>query len=235
ADIVISNADAKTTFLGLVGTQELDAMFAHRIHTTRTAGDVAKIHIALNSLPVIKGLNIEQLGQRLLVAPGMRYVEHAFNHAKYGEYSENPVLEITIPSLSDSGLAPPGHHVMSVCATFAPYVLKKGWDGNRSQFLARVVAVVGQYASGFENQIVASQVLTPADIETEYNISGGHWHHGELAIDQSFMMRPVHGTAQYDTPVDGLFLCGAAAHPGGGVTGIPGHNAAQRILAMNEE
>jgi len=235
ADIVISNADAKTTFLGLVGTQELDAMFAHRIHTTRTAGDVAKIHIALNSLPVIKGLSIEQLGQRLLIAPGMRYVEHAFNHAKYGEYSENPVLEITIPSLSDSGLAPPGHHVMSVCATFAPYVLKKGWDGNRSQFLARVVAVVGQYASGFENQIVASQVLTPADIETEYNISGGHWHHGELAIDQSFMMRPVHGTAQYDTPVDGLFLCGAAAHPGGGVTGIPGHNAAQRILAMNEE
>ena len=233
ADIVISNADAKTTFLDLIGTQELDAMFAHRIHNTRTAGNVAKLHFALNGLPDIAGLSPHQLGQRLIVAPSMRYVEHAFNHAKYAEYSRDPVLEITIPSISDPGLAPPEHHVMSVCATFAPYAVKNGWDENRDEFLALVVELIGKYASGFENQIAASQILTPVDIEAEYGICGGHWHHGELAIDQSFMMRPVHGSAQYDTPIDGLFLCGAAAHPGGGITGIPGHNAARRILAMS--
>lgn len=234
ADIVISNADAKTTFLDLIGTRELDAMFAHRIHTTRTAGNVAKIHFALNGLPDINGLSPDQLSQRLIVAPSMRYVEHAFNHAKYGECSKDPVLEITIPSISDPGLAPPGHHVMSICATFAPYALKNGWDEDRDKFLTRVAELIGEYAIGFENQIVASQILTPVDIEAEYGICGGHWHHGELAIDQSFMMRPVHGAAQYDTPIDGLFLCGAAAHPGGGITGIPGHNAAQRVLAVSE-
>jgi phytoene dehydrogenase-like protein len=235
ADIVVSNADAKTTFLDLVGAPELDAMFAHRIHTSRTRGDVAKIHLALNGLPEITGLTQEQLGQRLLIAPSMRYVEHAFNHAKYGEYSDNPVLEITIPSIGDPELCPPGHHVMSVCASFAPYSLKNGWrDQDKEAFLGKVIDLIGQYAKGFRNQILTTQILTPVDIETDYGITGGHWHHGEMAIDQSFMMRPVHGSAQYDTPIEGLFLCGACAHPGGGVTGVPGHNAAQRILSMSE-
>ena len=232
AAMVISNADAKTTFLDLVGTLELDAMFAHRIHTTRTRGTVAKLHLALKALPRVEGLSTEQLGQRLLVAPDMSYVEHAFNHAKYGEYSEHPVLEITIPSIADPSLAPAGHHVMSVSASFAPYTLKQGWDKNHAAFADKIIALIDQYAPGFSAQIVARELLTPVDIEAEYNIEGGHWHHGELTIDQSFMMRPIHGTAQYDTPIEGLFLCGAAAHPGGGVTGVPGHNAAQRILAM---
>jgi phytoene dehydrogenase-like protein len=232
AAMVISNADAKTTFLKLVGTLELDAMFAHRIHTTRTRGNVAKLHLALRGLPRIEGLSNEQLGQRLLIAPDMRYVEHAFNHAKYGEYSEHPVLEITIPSIADPSLAPAGHHVMSISASFAPYALKAGWEAQREAFADKIIALVGEYASGFAAQVVERELLTPVDIEEQYHVDGGHWHHGELTIDQSFMMRPVHGAAQYDTPIDGLFLCGAAAHPGGGVTGIPGHNAAQRILAM---
>ncbi len=231
ASIVVSNADAKTTFLGLVGTPELDAMFAHRINKTRSKGDVAKLHLALRGLPAIAGLSTQQLGQRLLIAPDMRYVEHAFNHAKYAEYSENPVLEITIPSISDSSFAPEGCHVMSISASFAPYALKAGWEGNRDRFADRVIALIGEYAPGFEAQVLARELLTPVDIEQKYHLAGGHWHHGELTIDQSFMMRPVHGTAQYNTPIDGLFLCGASAHPGGGVTGIPGHNAAQRILA----
>ena len=232
ASIVISNADAKTTFLDLVGTAELDAMFAHRIHTIRARGNVAKLHLALKGPPRIVGLSAEQLGQRLLVAPDMRYVEHAFNHAKYGEYSEQPVLEITIPSVADSTLAPAGHHVMSVSASFAPYALKQGWDKCHSAFADKIIALIEQYAPGLSTQIVARELLTPVDIEAQYNVKGGHWHHGELTIDQSFMMRPIHGAAQYDTPVSGLFLCGAAAHPGGGITGVPGHNAAQRILAM---
>ena len=232
ADIVVSNADAKTTFLALVGTPDLDAMFAHRIHTTRTNGSVAKLHFALNGQPRFIGLSDAELRQRLLVAPDMRYVEHAFNHAKYGEFSEAPVLEITIPSLADPSLAPNGHHVMSVSASFAPYTLKSGWENGNKEFTHTVKSLIEEYAPGFAALVVASEVLTPVDIEQQFNVTGGHWHHGELTIDQSFMMRPVHGTAQYDTPIEALFLCGAAAHPGGGITGLPGHNAAQRILAM---
>jgi phytoene dehydrogenase-like protein len=232
ASKIVSNADAKTTFLDLVGTGELDAMFAHRVHTTRTNGNVAKLHLALKALPTVEGLTTEQLGQRLLVAPDMTYVEHAFNHAKYGEYSELPVLEITIPSIADPSLAPTGHHVMSISASFAPYSLKQGWEKCQDKFADKIIALLDDYAPGLSTQIIARGLLTPVDIETEYNITGGHWHHGELTIDQSFMMRPVHGSAQYDTPIDDLYLCGAAAHPGGGITGVPGHNAAQRILNM---
>jgi len=233
ADVVVSNADAKTTFLDLAGTSELDAMFAKRIHTTRTNGNVAKLHLGLNALPTITGLTELQMGQRLLIAPDMRYVEHAFNHAKYGEFSEHPILEITIPSIADPTLAPEGHHVMSISASFAPYSLKKGWDEARSIFTDKIIAAIERYAPGLSNAIVARELLTPLDIETQYHVKGGHWHHGELTIDQSFMMRPIHGTAQYNTPIDGLFLCGASAHPGGGISGVPGRNAAQRILAMD--
>ncbi|MBT6037334.1 MAG: NAD(P)/FAD-dependent oxidoreductase [Kordiimonadaceae bacterium] len=232
ADMVISNADAKTTFLDLVGAAEMDAMFAQRINTTRTNGTVAKLHFALNKLPEIEGLSNGEMSQRLIVAPDMRYVEHAFNHAKYGEYSEKPVLEITFPTLADPSLAPDGHHVMSVSASFAPYSIKGGWDQSRSAFSHKVLSLIEKYAPGISSHVVASEILTPKDIEQQFNVTGGHWHHGELTIDQSFMMRPVHGTAQYNTPIDGLFLCGASAHPGGGITGIPGHNAAKRILSM---
>ena len=233
-DIVISNADAKTTFLELVDSAEQDAMFVHRISKTRCYGNVARLFFALSELPRVKGLSEAQLGQRLLVAPDQRYVEHAFNHAKYGEYSQNPVLEITIPSLADPSMAPHGQHVMSVSASFAPYRLREGWDKAREAFADRVQALIGEYADGFADQVLNRELLTPVDIEEQYNVSGGHWHHGELAIDQSFMMRPVHGSAQYNSPIDGLYLCGAAAHPGGGVTGIPGHNAARRVLAMEK-
>ena len=233
AEIVVSNADAKTTFLKLVGTKHLDAMFAHRVHSIRTNGNVAKIHFTLNQMPQIKGLSSTQLHQRMIIAPDMHYVEHAFNHAKYGEFSTNPILELTIPSVSDSELAPDNKHVMSINASFAPRHLRTGWQQGRKGFLKRVVEVIGGYFTGFSDQITASQILTPEDIENEYHITGGHWHHGELSIDQSFMMRPVHGSAQYDTPIDGLFLCGAAAHPGGGVTGIPGRSSARRILSMS--
>ena len=232
ARLVVSNADARTTFLQLIDSCELDAMFTHRISKTRSRGNVAKLHLALNGLPRIDGLNEAQLAQRLLIAPDLRYVERAFNHAKYGEYSERPVLEITIPSLTDPTMAPAGQHVMSVSASFAPYELKKGWENSREAFADKLIALIGEYAEGFGSQIIARELLTPVDIEQQYRVSGGHWHHGELAIDQMFMMRPVHGSAQYDTPIEGLYLCGAAAHPGGGITGIPGHNAAQRILSM---
>lgn len=234
ADIVISNADAKTTFLQLVKSSELDAMFVHRVNSIRAKGDVAKLHLALDGLPKVIGLSAEQLAQRLIIAPDMRYVEHAFNHSKYAEFSENPLLEITIPSIADPSLAPSGRHVMSISASFAPYTVKLGWESQRDAFMQRVIDVIEQYAPGFSAQIVAHELLTPVDIETQYHLSGGHWHHGEMAIDQLFMLRPVHGAAQYDTPIEGLYLCGAAAHPGGGLTGLPGRNAAQRIMRTTE-
>ena len=235
SDIVVSNADAKNTFLNLVGVRDLDAMFVHRVSKTRTRGAVAKLHLALDKLPDFVGLAKEQIGGRLLVAPSMRYIEHAFNHAKYGEFSDHPVLEIVVPTTSDPSLAPPGHHVVSVCASYAPYNLKGGWDGKRDAFADKIVGTLERFAPGISASILHRELLTPVDIEAQYKISGGHWHHGEMSIDQSFMMRPVHGAAQYDTPIEGLFLCGAAAHPGGGVTGLPGRNAALRILSTSGE
>lgn len=230
AAVVVSNTAAKTTFLDLVGAKNLDAMFCHRVDNYRCKGNVAKVFYGVKGLPKFTGLSTEQLSQRLLVAPNLNYVEHAFNAVKYAEHSPQPILEITLPSLQDSALAPKGHHIVSVSASFAPHTHKLGWDNQRKPFIKSISSMIEHYAPGFGDSIEASELLTPADIEGQFNSAGGHWHQGELSLDQSFMMRPVHGAAQYDTPIKGLYLCGAGTHPGGGITGVPGHNAAQRIL-----
>ncbi|MEM8935173.1 MAG: NAD(P)/FAD-dependent oxidoreductase [Pseudomonadota bacterium] len=235
ADIVASNADAKSTFLKLVSPGDLDAMFVHRISKTRTNGNVARLTLALSGMPEFTGLSENRLGNRLLVAPDMNYIERAFNAAKYGRFSEQPVLEILIPSIHDRSLAPEGGQVMSINASYAPYKLKGGWDSGRETFADLVINTLDSYAPGIRNLIQHKELLTPVDIERDYGVAGGHWHHGEMTIDQSFMMRPVHGAAQYNAPIDGLFLCGAAAHPGGGITGLPGWNAARRILSVKTE
>ena len=232
ASIVVSNADAKTTFLQLVGTHELDAMFCHRIDHVRCEGNVAKIYYAVKRLPQFANLEQKNLRYRLLIAPDQQYVEHAFNHVKYGEYSENPVLEFTVPSLVNPALAPEGFHVIAVSAAYAPYTPKMGWNSLKSSYLNGITSKIEQYAPGFAKSVEVSKLLTPADLEEQYNNIGGHWHNGELSLDQSFMMRPVFGASQYDTPIKGLFLCGACTHPGGGITGVPGHNAAKRILEL---
>ena len=235
ADIVASSLDAKATFLNLAGPPNMDAMFVHRISKTRTNGDVAKVYLGLSKAPAFNNLSADDLTNRLVVAPDMRYLERAFNAAKYGEFSQAPALEILTPSAHDPSLAPDGGHVLSINASFAPYELREGWSYAREKFADLVVATLDAYAPGIGKLILHRDVLTPVDIEREFGATGGHWHHGEMTIDQSFMMRPVHGAAQYDTPIDGLFLCGAAAHPGGGVTGLPGWNAARRILDMAKE
>lgn len=230
ANIVISNADPRTTFSKLVGAPQLDAMFANRVTQIRGSGVVAKLHLALDGLPEFTGLEDSQLGGRLLIAPSMKYVEQAFNHSKYNECSENPLLEITIPSLHNSALAPDGHHVMSVNIAFVPYELDGGWEEQKAIVAYKVISQLGRYAPNLKSLIVDHEFLTPRDIEEQFQAVQGHWHHGELSIHQSFMMRPLHGAAQYDTPIDGLFLCGAGSHPGGGLSGLPGQNAARRIL-----
>ena len=228
---VISNADPRTTFLKLVGPRNLEAGFAHRIGNLRASGRAAKVHMVLNALPEFTGLEQDALANRLVLAPSRKYVERAFNHSKYGEYSDQPAMEITIPSLADPSLAPAGKHVLSAIVQYAPYDLKGGWDAHKDSFVERIVDVIAVYAPDFRDKMTVVECLTPVDIEREFGMTGGHWHHGELAIDQMFMMRPTYGAAQYRTPIDGLYLCGAGAHPGGGVMGAAGHNAAQAILA----
>jgi phytoene dehydrogenase-like protein len=231
AKMIVSNADPRNTFLELVGAPDLDAQFTQQVTQIRGAGDVAKLHLALSGKPEFSGLSDSDIDNRLLIAPTLKYVEHAFNHSKYEECSTEPVLEITIPSLHNDSLAPAGHHVMSVNIMYAPYDLAGGWTEQRATFAYKVIAQIGRYAPNLKSLIVNHEFLSPLDIENQYRARQGHWHHGEMTIHQSFMMRPVHGAAQYDSPVDGLYLCGAGTHPGGGITGLPGHNAAKRILA----
>lgn len=231
AGTVISSADPKTTFLGLLGARNLEAGFVRKVRNIRMRGNTAKLHLALDGAPEFKGLNQNRLADRLLIAPDIDYVERAFNQSKYGEHSVKPVAEITIPSLHDSSLAPPGKHVLSAVVQYAPYQLKAGWPESKAAFKDQLVDLLADYAPGIRSQILHSELLTPVDIEAEFRISGGHWHHGELAIDQFLMLRPVPHCAQYASPVDGLFLCGAGSHPGGGVMGSAGRNAAHAVLA----
>lgn len=229
SDLVVSNADAKTTFLKFVGTEYLDAMFSHRVDSIRQEGAVARINLCLKALPKDQNLEGDKLFQRLIIAPDMQYVEHAFNHSKYGEYSDHPILEMIINRVEDRG--PSVNSITAtISASFAPYDLKGGWGKNRNLFVNRVFETIEKYIPGFNNLVKSYELLTPCDIEEQYNCVGGHWHHGEMGIDQSFMMRPVHGSAQYKTPLKNLYLCGASAHPGGGITGLPGHNAAKQII-----
>jgi phytoene dehydrogenase-like protein len=182
-------------------------------------------------LPNFTGVDESQLGERLVIAPDPAYVERAFDHCKYGEYSDAPAMEITLPSVHDAGLAPDGQHVLSAIVQYAPYELKGGWDAGREPFKEKLLDLLSQYAPGIRDQIIQAELLTPVDIEREFRITGGHWHHGELALDQALMMRPVPGAAQYATPLTGLYLCGAGSHPGGGVMGHAGRNAATAVLS----
>jgi phytoene dehydrogenase-like protein len=224
AGTVISNADPKTTFLRLLGPEHLDTGFVRRIAHLRARGLAAKVHLALDRAPEFTGVDASALRGRMLISPSLEYVERAFNHSKYGECSAAPTLEITVPTVADPTLAPTGKHVLSAIVQYVPY--KCAADG----FINLVVDLLDQHAPGLRDTVRAAELLTPEDIEREFRISGGHWHHAELALDQFLMVRPVPGAAQYRTPLEGLFLCGAGSHPGGGVMGIAGRNAARQVL-----
>ena len=217
---------------------QLDPTFALRIRNIRAAGTVAKVNLALGALPVFPALTdaiapdgfIKALSGRIHIGPEIDYLERAFDASKYGEFSAQPYLDITIPSIGDPSLAPGGKHVMSIHAQFAPYTLKHGdWTTRRDEFADNVVAQLETYAPGIRDLIVARQVITPLDLEETYGLSGGHIHHGEQTLDQFFTFRPLIGWAQYRTPLKRLYLCGAGTHPGGGLTGLPGANAAREI------
>ncbi len=230
AGCVVSNADPRTTFFDILGTEHLDTGFVRRIDNIPMRGIAAKLHVALNGLPAFAGLDGAALGGRLLVAPDPMYVESAFNHSKYKEHSAAPVMEITIPTLHDPSLAPEGKHVLSAIIQYAPYDLAGGWDGARDAFADLAIDTIAAYAPDIRERMVAYQLATPADLERAHRMAGGHWHHGDLVLDRFMMLRPVPVWSRYATPIAGLFLCGAGTHPGGGVMGAAGHNAARQIL-----
>ena len=232
---VVSNADPKRTIMDLVGARHVETGFTRRVHHLRMRGNAAKLHLALDGLPTFEGFSKKDYAERIVIAPDEHYVERAFNPAKYGASSPEPVLEITFPSFRDTTLAPTGKHVMSAIVQYAPYDLKGGWsDAARQEFEAASIRAIERFAPDIAQRITASELLTPADIEREFHITGGHWHHGELTLDQFWFVRPVCGAAQYRMPVDGLYLCGAGAHPGGGVSGAAGRNAARSILSREK-
>jgi len=232
ASVVISNADPKTTIMDLLGARHVEAGFAKKIGNIRMQGNAAKLHLALDGLPAFNGISQEQLGERLVIAPTVEYVERAFNHSKYGEYSRLPVAEITIPSIHDSSLAPDGKHVLSAIIQYAPRNLSTGWSAGKAAFMDKVMELLSAYAPDIREKAIVAELLTPEDIENDFHMAGGHWHHGEMSLDQFLMLRPVPKSAQYKTPVDGLYFCGAGCHPGGGVMGSAGKNAATVVLAQ---
>jgi phytoene dehydrogenase-like protein len=226
---VISATDPQRTFLKLVGVENLDIGFTNRIRRLRCDGYVAKLHLALSDLPSFTGL--DKVDGRMIIAPNLDSIEFAFDDAKYGECSEHPVLEVVIPSLQDDDAAPAGQHVLSAHVMYVPNKLNGGWtDAARDQVCERALDTLARYAPGIREQVIGREFLSPADLERRHRLTGGHWHHTEFAMDQLLMMRPTYEAAQYRTPLHGLFLCGAGCHPGGDLTGAPGHNAAREIL-----
>lgn len=233
SDTVVSNADPKRTLLDLVDAIELDPGFLARLRNYRCAGSLAKVNLALGALPAFHGLNAAaDLRGRIHIGPSIDYLEKAFDHSKYGEASREPFIELTIPSLADPSLAPPGRHVLSAYVQFAPYGLARGkdWASERDALADTVVRTLDQYAPGLSSMIEHRQIITPLDLERDYGLTGGHIFHGERALDQLFSTRPLLGWANYRTPIHGLYLCGAGTHPGGGLTGGSGQNAAREIL-----
>lgn len=228
--VVVSNADPRTTFLNLVDPVDLDPNFLSKMRNYRAPGAAGKINLALSGLPRFNGGNPEKLTGRIHIGPEIDYLERAFDASKYGEFSAEPYLDITIPSIADPSLAPDGKHVMSIHVQFAPYKLKQGdWTTRSEEFAENVLDLLEQYAPGVRESTVAAQVITPLELERDYGLNGGHIHHGEQTLDQFFTFRPLIGWAQYRTPLKRLYLCGAGTHPGGGLTGLNGFNAAREI------
>jgi phytoene dehydrogenase-like protein len=235
-EAVVSGVDPKRTFFHLVDPAHLDPTFANRMKNFRANGTAAKVNLALGSLPTFTALDategfLRALSGRIHIGPEIDYLERAFDASKYGEFSKAPWLDVTIPTILDPSLAPDGKHVLSAYVQFAPFKLKEGnWDTRRKDLGDTVIKTLSTYAPDLPSLVEGIQVITPKDLETSYGFTGGHIFHGELALDQLFTMRPVLDWARYKTPIRGLFLCGSGTHPGNGLTGASGANAAREII-----
>ncbi|MCP5120114.1 MAG: NAD(P)/FAD-dependent oxidoreductase, partial [bacterium] len=221
-------------FLQLVEERHLDGDFIDAIRKFRSEGTSAKINLALDGLPRFN-VRPETPGPHhkatMHICPSIDYIERAADDAKYGRPSERPVCEMTLPTMYDPSLAPGGRHIMGIFIQYAPYTLRGAtWEELREPFAERVLDTIAEHVPNIREIIVHRQVLTPLDLERRFGITGGNIFHGEMSLDQMFVVRPVAGWARYRTPVRGLYLCGSGAHPGGGVIGAPGHNCAREVM-----
>jgi phytoene dehydrogenase-like protein len=238
AKVVASSADPRVTFGKLLDRKLLPAAFAEDVSRFKFRGSSGKVNLALDALPdfrCLPGAGAHLRGA-ISISPSVDYMERAYDDAKYGRFSRRPYIDIVIPSLTDPSVAPPGKHVMSCFVQYAPYHLKDpdfpgGWDDAREAFGDAVVKAIAEFAPNLPGIIRHRQVVTPLDIERTLGLSEGNIFQGELTMEQLFLLRPAPGWAQYRTPIRGLYLCGSATHPGGGIMGAPGRNAALRILA----
>jgi phytoene dehydrogenase-like protein len=234
AKIVASNLDPRKTFLELLDGADLPPDFVDGIRKFRIEGTSLKMNLALSALPqfrALPGAPGPQHRSTMHICPSIDYLERAWDDAKYGQPSQSPLLEMTIPTMYDPTLAPEGRHIMGIFLQYAPYTLRdSNWDRERKRYTERILDVLEEYCPNIRSIVVERQTLTPLDLERHFHLTGGNIFHGEMSLDQMFVMRPVAGWARYRTPIKGLYLCGSGAHPGGGVMGAPGHNAAREIL-----
>jgi len=233
AQVVSSSVDPRLTFMKMVGAEFLPEDFVEDLKRYKYRGSSGKVNLALDALPDFKSLPGSGIHLRgaVSISPSVEYMERAYDEAKYGRFSRRPYIDIVIPSLTDPSVAPAGKHVMSCFVQYAPYNLREGsWNDKRDEFGDTVIDTIAEHAPNIKDIILHRQVLTPLDLEREFGLTEGNIFQGELTLEQLFFLRPVPGWAQYCTPVRNLYLCGSATHPGGGVMGAPGRNAAARIL-----
>ena len=233
ADLVLSSVDPNLTFLKFIASTDLPDEFLEEVRRYKYRGSSGKVNMALDALPNFTCLPGEgpHLRGAVSISPSVDYMERAYDQAKYGEFSRRPYIDMVIPTLTDPSIAPPGKHILSCFVQYAPYKLSTGnWDDEREAFGDGVVNTIAEYAPNIRDIILHRQVLTPLDLERDFGLTEGNIFQGELTLEQLFFARPVPGWAQYKTPIRNLWMCGSATHPGGGIMGAPGRNAALRIL-----
>ncbi len=234
ADIVVSGASPRTTLLALLDPTRMPAATVQHARNIKYRGSSARLHLALSALPEFVGIEESELraSGHVQIAPTIDYLQRAYDHAKYGEMSERPYLDISIPSAVDDSLSPAGHHTMSIAVQYAPYHIDGGWSADqRARLLDTVMTTLNEYAPRTGDLVVDSCLLTAADLEALFDLPEGNLHHGEMTLDQLLFMRPIPGSARYRAPIENVWLCGSGSHPGGVLTGLPGRNAARQILS----
>jgi phytoene dehydrogenase-like protein len=233
ADVISSSVDPRLTFMKMVGEEHLPEDFVEDIKRYKFRGSSGKVNLALDALPDFKSMPGAgpHLRGAVSISPSIDYMERAYDEAKYGRFSRRPYIDMVIPSLTDPSVAPPGKHVMSCFVQYAPYNLKEGnWDEKREEFGDTVINTIAEHAPNIRDIILHRQVVTPLDLEREFGLSEGNIFQGELTLEQLFFLRPAPGWAQYRSPIKNLYMCGSATHPGGGIMGANGRNAAMMIL-----
>jgi phytoene dehydrogenase-like protein len=236
AKMVVSGADPNITFNHLVDSKDLPAEFVRNVKRINYDSASVKINLALSELPNFTAVPGLEAGPHhrgtIHICPNMQYIEDAYSDSIAGRPSAHPILECTIPSVVDSTIAPPGKHVMNIFTQYGPHTLREGlnWETERPKYLARCLDILSEYAPNIKGAVLHTEILTPRDLEKEWNLTGGNLFHGRLTLEQMFNMRPVPGYSDYRTPIDGLYICGSGAHPGGGVMGTPGLNSARAII-----